>query len=414
MTRLVHISKKADLIDIPASKSFAQRALFAAALSDDKVHLKNLGQSQDVIHIKSIIQQLGFSFDILSDDTTSVLKTGQPTESIVNVGESGLGTRLATPILSHFFQSYTVKGKGSLLKRPMTWFKTHLPQMGLDIDLNDQYLPLNAHGKLNAGHYSVDGSQSSQYISGLLMMLPLCHGNSILEVNQPTSTPYIDITLDVMRHFGIHIEHEAYSRFSIQGHQQYHSPSIYNIEGDFSSAAFWIVYGLLNDGIRLRGLNQTSVQADAAILNIVNQVGGSYEWKDSILHITVPKNLQPFDFDATHCPDLFPILVVLAAGINGTSKIKGTKRLINKESDRKSVLLKEFSKLGLEMKSNDNAFMIHGTQFLKSGIIDSHNDHRIAMACSIASFLTPNGLTISDPECVNKSYPEFWHTVQNL
>ncbi|MFK8037826.1 MAG: 3-phosphoshikimate 1-carboxyvinyltransferase [Crocinitomicaceae bacterium] len=414
MTRHTHITKKGGLIKAPSSKSFAQRALFAASLSQNSTLIEGLGKSEDVLHIQQIIEQLGFELENKTE-LTKITKSHQIESNSINVGESGLGTRLSVPLISHFLNDYQITGKGTLLKRPMAWFESFLPQMGLNIELTRKCLPLYAKGKINSGHYCVDGSESSQYISGLLMTLPICNGDSILEVKNPVSIPYIDITLSLLSDFGIEIINQDYNHFIIKGNQNYESNlSPYQIEGDYSGAAFWIVYGLLNNGISISNLNPNSVQADAAILKIVESVGGTQVWKNSILKIIPPNQLKPFEFDATHCPDLFPILTTLAAGINGRSILHGTNRLIFKESNRKVALLEEFSKLDLEIESINDSLIIYGTGKLKSGDIDSHGDHRIAMALAIASFLTPKGINISDPICVNKSYPEFWEILNIL
>ena len=410
MTKHIHITKKANLIAAPPSKSYAQRALFAAALTNSTARIQNLGHSDDVLHIKAIIQQLGFL--IKDKNTLSILQPlKKPSGNTINVGESGLGTRLAVPILSHFYKAYTVVGEGTLLNRPMTWFKDYLPQMGLDITLNNNRLPIYATGEIKSGQYKVDGSESSQYISGLLMTLPLCGGESIIEVSNSTSIPYIDITLSILTDFGIEITHDNYEKYYIKGNQKYKlKADSYSVEGDYSGAAFWIVYGLLNAGISISNLNPNSVQADKAILEVVKKVGGHFEWKNEILSIFPPEKLIPFDFDARHCPDLFPALAILAAGIIGTSNIHGLNRLLHKESNRKAVILEEFSKLGVEMKTPLNSLQITGTGKLRSSSVNVHNDHRIAMAAAIASVLTKSGITISDPHCVNKSYPNFWET----
>lgn len=414
MTKPIHITKKGTLIKAPASKSFAQRALFAGALSTDTTVIKQIGDSDDVLHIQRIIEQLGFKLES-KHQLTTISRTGGMKTNTVNVGESGLGTRLAVPLLSFFFTNYTIEGKGSLLARPMGWFKNALPQTGLTIRLTENHLPIFASGKIKAGNYSVDGSESSQYVSGLLMALPLCKGDSTLEVVHPTSIPYLDITLSVLSDFGIIITHQNHTHYTIKGNQYYQpKQASYTVEGDYSGAAFWVVYGLLNRGISISNLNPKSVQADAEILNIVEKVGGSYRWENRILTIIPPEHLLPFEFDATQCPDLFPILTTLAAGIRGQSIITGTNRLTYKESNRKLVLLEEFNKLGLEIESTNDSLIISGTGKLESGNINSNNDHRIAMAFAIASFLTPKGIGISDPFCVNKSYPAFWKTLNIL
>ena len=393
-------------IHVPASKSVAQRVLFGAALSKKPIEIFNLGACDDVLRIKDIIKQLGAE---IIEKENAIIIHGQkhPVKSILNCGESGLGIRLTTTIASTFGKGFTINGSGSLLKRPLTQFADFLPLMGVDINKNGK-LPLHISGQLKGGEYTVDGSLSSQYISGLLMALPLCEADSILNVTSPTSLPYIDITLSVLDFFGVNIEHNNYSKYTIKGNQTY-SPKEeqYTIEGDWSSAAFWIIYGVINGEIRIKNLDKNSTQADKSILDVVKKAGSTYEWIGNDLLITKQK-LKPFEFDATQCPDLFPILVVLAASTKGLSIITGVNRLKHKESDRGLVLQTEFSKLGLKIEINGDLMTIHGKGNLNSGKIHSNNDHRIAMSAAISAILTEDGITISNAECVTKSYPDFW------
>jgi 3-phosphoshikimate 1-carboxyvinyltransferase len=392
----------------PASKSVAQRVILAAAMSKYLTTIKNTGSCDDVEHIKGIASQLGAE---VSENDNTLVVTGHVNNvsRTLNCGESGLGIRLTTTIASTFGGNFTIIGNGSLLKRPLTQFADFLPKMGVETTFNDGCLPLKLSGQLLGGNYTVDGSLSSQYISGLLMALPLCNNDSNLQVKSPTSIPYIDITLDVLNTFGIKVEHdEKYENYIIKGNQNY-QPKIetINIEGDWSGAAFWVVYGLIKGNVRIQNLNKTSTQADIAILEVVKLVGSNYSWNDSELHVT-KNELNPFNFDATHCPDLFPILVTLAASINGTSTISGVNRLKHKESNRGLVLQNEFEKLALKIELNEDLMTIYGTGQLTDGKINSNNDHRIAMTAAIASLLTPNGINIVGAESVNKSSPEFW------
>lgn len=402
------------IVDAPASKSFAQRILLASAFSSQPVEIKNLGSCDDVLHIKSIVKQLGAT---IIEKEDSIIVTGKPISDYrnnnshhtqLNCGESGLGIRLTTSIVAAIGGKFTINGEGSLLKRPLTQFNEFLPKMGVDFELDNGKLPIQLSGSINGGEFTIDGSLSSQYISGLLMALPLAKEDSILHVTSPTSIPYIDVTLDVLSFFGIKISNENYTKYTIVGNQEY-TPikNTVNVEGDWSGAAFWIVFGLIKEEIVIKNLNQASTQADRAILDVIELVNSTYEWGNAILKIK-KGSLQPFSFNATHCPDLFPILVVLAAAINGTSTITGVYRLKHKESNRGLVLQTEFKKLGLDITIDGDIMTVYGTGKLLSGTINSNNDHRIAMAGAIASLLSPKGITIIDANCVNKSYPEFW------
>jgi len=395
-------------IDAPASKSVAQRIILAASLSKYQLQINHFGKSDDVLNIIEIAKQLGANINLVNENTLLVQGKKYVPQQNLNVGESGLGIRLTTPIASTFNQNFTINGTGSLLKRPLSQFGDFLPKMGVDITYTYNHLPINIKGQLKGGDYTVNGSLSSQYISGLLMALPLAEEASILKVNSPTSLPYIDITLSILDFFNIKIDNDNYQIYQIQGNQTYiPNTSAYTIEGDWSGASFWIVYGLIKGSISIKNLNPNSTQADKAILKVVNLVGGEFSWQDETLHIN-SNQLKPFEFDATNCPDLFPPLVTLAAAVNGISIIKGVNRLRHKESNRAIVLQNEFNKLGLEIIIKNDIMIIEGKGKLSYGQIDSNNDHRIAMCMAITSVLTQKGIKIKNSECVNKSYPEFW------
>lgn len=396
----------------PPSKSYAQRIILASALCNKDVVIEDVGECDDVLAILDVVQQLGSEIHA-SKGKVNLSPRKNDCKKVLNCRESGLGIRLTTSISTTFGNEFTISGKGSLLKRPLTDFEDFLPKMGVSVELNNGFLPIKITGRLKGGEYFVDGSLSSQYISGLLMALPLCNEDTILSVHNSKSTPYIDITLGVLEQFGIEIHHQDYQRYQIKGRQNYQlkGKSI-SVEGDWSGAAFWIVFGLIKNEISIENLNPNSLQADKALLSVIEQIGGCFNWENDTLFVSEGEiKHRSFSFDATHCPDLFPILVVLAASINGISKIKGVHRLKHKESDRATVLLKEFGSLGLKIELEEDEMIIHGTGKLNSGEIHSHNDHRIAMAGAISAILTPSGLTITDEDSVNKSYPNFWETL---
>ena len=403
-------SKK--IVVAPASKSYAQRLLLSAALGNQNVSIANTGHCDDVLNIVKVIEQLGT--EVSKNDNGYILFPRQSAcTRTLNCGESGLGIRLTTSIASTFGGQFAIDGEGSLKQRPLKQFHDFLPQMGVEVSSDNGFLPIKLNGELQGGSYTVDGSMSSQYISGLLMALPLCEQDSVLTVLSSKSTPYIDVTLDVLKDFGIQIENNNYKEYTIKGNQKYiPNSAILSVEGDWSGAAFWIVFGLINGDINIENLNFASAQADKELLSVVEQIGAEYLWKENVLCIQ-KKSHHPFSFDATDCPDLFPILVVLAASIQGTSRIKGVHRLKHKESDRATVLKSEFSSLGLNIEIIEDEMVIHGIGKLNSGKLDSHNDHRIAMAGAIAATLTPEGITIEGEECVNKSYPEFWNDLKS-
>jgi 3-phosphoshikimate 1-carboxyvinyltransferase len=403
--RVPHNYKVADLA-VPASKSYAQRAILAAALAKGESTIYNSGSSQDVLHIINIAKQLGADV-AQTGDVLKIRGHVNPIKKDLNCGESGLGIRLTTPIAAVLGDSFVITGTGSLLKRPMNAFEDFLPSLGTNCSMSKGMLPIEIQGKLRGGEVKIDGGLSSQFLSGLLMALPLAEKNSVVEVENLKSVPYLRMTLEVLEHFGINLIREN-TLFTVPRNQKYQA-SEYYVEGDWSAASYWIVYGALR-GINISGLKYDSIQADEAMLKVLERCGVTYSWQDDILKID-PSMIRAFNFDATHCPDLFPALVVLAAAANGKSKIKGLSRLKHKESNRGAVLQKEFQKLGLKIMLVDDEMVIEGEGKLNSGTIDSNNDHRIAMAGAIAALLTDESLNIENAEAVRKSYQRFWEEI---
>lgn len=395
-------------IKAPASKSYAQRAILAAALTEGKSEIINFGTSNDVEHIIQIAKQLGAE---ISRDGQRLSIKGHvyPLSNELNCGESGLGVRLTTAIAAALGGTFEITGEGSLLSRPMTQFEEILPKLGVEVISNEGQLPLKISGQLKGGNFEVDGSLSSQFLSGLLMALPLAEEDSWIQVNNLNSLPYIDMTVDVLNRFGIMIGVQENVYF-VKGQQAYRADD-FDVEGDWSGAAFWVVYGCISNGIIIENINMFSSQADAAIVEILDLCGGKYEWTDEGDLQVFSSEVQPFEADLTHCPDLFPPTVILAAAAQGKTILKGAHRLKHKESDRASVLQKEMSKLGLKIEIQEDEMIIHGQGYLSDGTIDSHNDHRIAMAGAIAAILTKNGVKIEDASAVSKSYPEFWSQI---
>lgn len=392
---------------ISASKSDGQRALIAAALATGVSHIRSLGNSDDERAMLSSIRKMGAIVTKKTDGDCQIVGTRHfPTEMTFHCGESGLGLRLLAGVCACQNGRYTIHGKGSILRRKHLFFETHFPKWGVNVRLQDGFLPLQITGVIRPGVLQVDGSQSSQYISGLLMGLPLLKGNSILEISNLVSGNYVDMTLNTMRAFGVKIECIEGGRLEIDGNQEY-VPTQYTVEGDWSSASYWLVAAALGHPIRVSGLDVSSRQADRQLLDVLEAAGCIVSiGKEGVA--VQPVKLKPFDFDARDCPDLFPALVVLAAYCKGISTISGVKRLVNKESNRGRVLQSEFGKLGLKIDLNGDVMSIEGTGTLSGGDTNSHHDHRIAMSLAIAATRATNAVSIENAEAVAKSYPDFW------
>ena len=401
-------------VHAPSSKSYAQRAIAAALLAEGETVLENMELCSDTRAALMVAGSLGATA-VHNDELTYTIKGGmRPVASTIDIGESGLSTRMFTPIASLSAKPLTITGRGSILKRPMEMMIGPLSSLGVSVTAQEGgYLPITVQGPLAGGEAEVDGGVSSQFLTGLLMALPLAQNDTTLYVGRLNSIPYINMTIDVLRNFGIEVGHnEDYSEFFIEAGQKY-TPRTYNIEGDWSGASCLLVAGAIAGEVTITNLNPLSLQADVEIVNALSRAGAEIITEAN--KITVKKHpLQAFEFDATHCPDLFPALVALAANCKGVSVIKGTERLTHKESDRAETLKEEFGKMGVKIDiSEANTMKVHGGK-IRPAIVNSHNDHRIAMATAVAALAADGESTIEDAGAVNKSYPDFWDDLATI
>jgi 3-phosphoshikimate 1-carboxyvinyltransferase len=399
-------------IVVPASKSDAQRAIIAASLANGKSKISNCGTSEDVLHVLKACELLGAKVESIGSDSYIISGGKHVNVTELNVGESGLAIRLLTPIVATQNQKTFLNGKGSLLKRPLLYFDENLPKMNVEVKSTNGFLPIEVQGPLKGGTYTVDGSQSSQYVSGLLMALPLVDDASDLSVEELASKPYVQMTLNTLEKFGIRIENDNFNRFLIAGKQQY-IPCDYQVEGDWSAASYWLVAAALGAEITISGLSMASLQADKKMLDALIVAGCNLRFSTDGISVKGNEK-KAFQFDATHCPDLFPALVSFAAFCPGVSVISGVKRLKNKESDRGIALKTEFEKLGVLIELREDEMYIHGGNSIEGGDVFSHNDHRLAMCLSIVGLFSKNGVTIENAEAVAKSYPDFWKDLELL
>lgn len=402
-------------IQIPASKSYLQRYIALASLCNKKTIIHNINLCNDVLAVINAIKQCGASVQIKNNtlEINGIQPKNIHNTLSINIGESGLAARMLGIISSVIFQKVYLHGEGSILKRSMKSLITTLQQMNCKVKSNDWHLPLEIN---SPQHYPqkiiISDSDTSQIITGLLFALPLLNQNTKIEWKEPTSIPYIDISLDVLKKFGISISHNNYKYFNIQGMQKL-KPINVQVEGDWSNAAFFIVLAAIKQICTIKGLNKNSFQGDKIILDIVKQAGAQIEWQNDTL-IVKPNKLIPIEIDLTHYPDLFPPAVVLCLAAQGTSVLYGVNRLFNKESNRAETLTNEFKKTGAEIYLQDNKMIIHGKGYLNGGTMHSHNDHRIVMAGAIANTIAKQPIIIEQPESVKKSFPNFFETIKQL
>ena len=411
MKTTIHKGRIAGSITAPASKSYAQRAVAAALLAGGETTLTHLDLCNDTRAALDVARRLGAS--VSHEGTTYTIRGGlNPVSTKLNIGESGLATRLFTPIASLCHMPITINGEGSILRRPIEMMEEPLQALGVEVISNWGYLPISVKGPMRGGEIHVDGSLSSQFITGLLMALPLSPNDTVLHVENLKSRPYVDMTIDLAARFGVAIEHNNYEQFYIAGGQHY-TPCTYNIEGDWSGASCLLVAGATAGSITIRNLNHISLQADLAIIEALARAGAEIITTNS--SVTVHGGpLHAFEFDATDCPDLFPALAALAASCEGTSVLTGTQRLTYKESNRAETIAEVFGRLGIGVDlSEENTMRITGGT-VSSAVVDSHNDHRIAMAAAVAALSSDDSVVIEGANAADKSYPNFWNDLDTL
>ncbi len=417
MQQIIQPSSVSGTIAAPTSKSAMQRACAAALIRKGTTILHNPGTSNDDKAALSIIEALGAQVKY-TGDTIEILSDGvNPSSNAIHCGESGLSVRMFTPIAALSKKEIVIDGEGSLRKRPLHFFEEVLPQLAVSCTGDSGLLPLKIQGPLQPKNITVDGSLSSQFLTGLLVAYSAAKASNVtITVNNLNSKPYIDLTLEVMKSFGLKTpQHNNYKEFYFGNETVTFEPEPLNfyVEGDWSGAAFLLVAGAVAGKVIVEGLDVFSTQADKAILQALMQSGAIMSVEEK--QITIQKTaLQPFHFNAIDCPDLFPPLVALAAVCNGKTVIEGVHRLTHKESNRAETLQQEFGKLGVKIFLQNDLMIIEGGVQIKSAKVFSHHDHRIAMACAVAALNADGPVTIEGAEAVNKSYPQFWEHLQQL
>ena len=387
----------------------------AALLAPGRTILRGIELCRDTLSAMAAIKLLGAEVEII-DDNTLVINGGlKPRTQTLNVGESGLAARLFTPIAATAGVPITIEGEGTLLHRPMAMMVEPLKELGVAVRDGGGRLPIEVCGPMRGGRITVDGSMSSQFVTGLLIALPVSERDTTIEVEGAVSTPYIDMTLETLERFGVEVMYNEgdYSQFYIEGGQQYQAVD-YTIESDWSAAATIMVAAAIAGEVTVNNISTLSRQADTAIIRALERAGASIIIEESTITVA-HRDLEAFEFDATQCPDLFPALVALAAAAKGVTTLRGVGRLRGKESDRGEVLRSEYAKLGIdiEIDYDEDEMRVVGGQ-IEAAEVDSHDDHRIAMSLAISALRTDNEIVIKNSDCVSKSYPSFFADLESL
>lgn len=395
-------------VRIPASKSQAHRLLICAALGDREATLRCDGISKDIAATIDCLRALGAEIAETERGALRVTPIRAAPEGIrtLDCGESGSTLRFLLPVVGALGARTVFRRTGRLPERPLAPLDALLMRRGMKI--RSEGMELICEGKLLAGDYAISGGVSSQYITGLLLALPLLRGDSALTVTgKLESAPYIAMTEDALRLAGIRFGKED-CRYAIPGGQRCALPRELRVEGDWSNAAFFLCMGALSpEGVAVTGLNLASAQGDRAVLGILRRLGAAVEERENAVAVRRGA-LRGCAIDAAQIPDLVPALSVVAAAAEGETRIENAARLRLKESDRLRTTAALLTALGTDVEELQDGLAIRGAPRLRGGDVDAANDHRIAMAAAAAACACENPVTVKGAECVDKSYPAFW------
>lgn len=409
------ISRVDGTVNLPGSKSVSNRALLLAALAKGTTRLTNLLDSDDVKHMLNALTALGVSYT-LSDDRTVCEVTGnagplnasQPLSLFL--GNAGTAMRPLAAALCLGEHDIELTGEPRMKERPIGHLVDALRQGGATIEYleNENYPPLRLRGGFIGGDVSVDGSVSSQFLTALLMTAPLAQQDTCITIKGDlVSKPYIDITLNLMQCFGVDVENQGYQRFLIKGQQQYQSPGDYLVEGDASSASYFLAAAAIKGGtVRVTGIGRQSMQGDIRFADVLEKMGAAIEWGDDYIACTAGK-LQAIDMDMNHIPDAAMTIATTALFAEGTTQLRNIYNWRVKETDRLSAMATELRKVGAEVEEGHDYIRITPPATLKHADIGTYNDHRMAMCFSLVA-LSDTPVTILDPGCTAKTFPDYF------
>ncbi|MDF2504475.1 3-phosphoshikimate 1-carboxyvinyltransferase [Clostridium sp.] len=412
-------SKLKGEVTIPPSKSLSHRAIIAAGFSKGKSVVENVMFSEDILTTCNAMEALGVTIEKKKEKNNTYTLIIEGNEELkllkreIDCSESGSSLRFFIPICLIKENDVVFKGRGKLVSRPLDQYYEIFDKQGIEYSNTNGMLPLNVKGKLESGEFTIDGDVSSQFITGLMFTLPLLDGDSKIIINKKLeSKGYLDLTMDILEKFSIEVINNDYKEFLIKGNQEYKSRD-YRVEGDFSQAAFWLVAGTIGGEIDCLDLNSHSQQGDKEVIDIIQRMNGTLGINSDKIYASTTVTGSTI-IDASQCPDIIPVLAVLAAVSEGTTEVINAGRLRIKESDRLTAITTELNKLGADLEEKKDGLIIRGKKELTGGEVDSWNDHRIAMALAVASIRCKDEVVIKDSGCVKKSYPTFWQDFKKL
>ena len=409
---------------VPSSKSMGHREIICAGLAAGTSIIDNISMSKDIEATMRCLKAINVAVDeipsmIEGRKALQISGTGLPMAAAdsVDCGESGSTLRFFLPLGANLNCPLTFTGHGKLVSRPLQAYYDIFDEKFIQYFSDNGNLPVTVNGRLTPGTYKLPGDVSSQFVSGLLFVLPLLNGDSVIEITSPLeSSAYVDMTINCLAKFGVQIENERgeHRRYLVPGKQHYVAQDS-QVEGDWSQAAFWTVGGSLGASITCQGVNVNSLQGDQAVVSIMERMGAKLQQDANSVTVNGGATKATV-IDAANCPDIIPVLTVLAAVSEGTTKIINAGRLRIKECDRLAAMTSELNKMGAAITEEPEGLTIVGKpEGLRGGVkVDAWNDHRIAMSLAIAAQKCAGPIILSGAESVAKSYPTFWEDYKSV
>lgn len=410
-------------INLPGSKSLSNRALLLAALAAGQTEIHNLLDSDDTRHMLNALKQLGVSYELSTDRTRCVvdglagpLGVGQQEELFL--GNAGTAMRPLCAALCIGHGEFVLTGEPRMEERPIDALIDSLRALGCQIEClkSEGYPPLKIRANgLRGGKVKIDGSISSQFLTALLMAAPMASEDMEIEiVGDLVSKPYIDITLDTMAQFGVAVVNDSYQKFLVKGGQVYRSPGKFLVEGDASSASYFLAAAAIKGGkVKVTGIGKKCVQGDVQFAQVLEDMGAHVEWGDD--YVSVERGeLVAVDQDMNHIPDAAMTIATAALFAKGTTAIRNVYNWRVKETDRLHAMATELRKVGAEVVEGDDFIEITPPAVLKHAVIDTYNDHRMAMCFSLLALDPSCGVTINDPACTAKTFPDYFDKLASV
>ena len=416
------IAKVSGEVNVPGSKSLSNRALLLAALAEGETELTNLLDSEDIEHMLNALTKLGINYHLSEDKTQCVVQgnggafnVAEPLELFL--GNAGTAMRPLCAALAASNVDTVLTGEPRMEERPIGDLVDALREADAEVTYlkNEGYPPLQIKGKtLNGGEMSVDGSVSSQFLTALLMAAPLFSGDVTIRIKgELVSKPYIDITLDTMAKFGVTVKNDNYQTFTISGDAKYIAPGKFMVEGDASSASYFLAAGAIKGGtVRVTGIGQNSIQGDIRFADVLEAMGATVVWNDEYVEVTGAP-LKGVNMDMNHIPDAAMTIATTALFAEGPTTMTNIYNWRVKETDRLAAMATELQKLGAKVEEGHDYIKVWPTDSLKHAEIDTYNDHRIAMCFSLVA-LSDTPVTINDPGCTRKTFPDYFTRFKTL